>query len=234
MGCGSSGIRIGGFVKQSLIDWEGVLAAVVFTKGCNLRCGYCHNPSLVIPALLERTPDIPEAEVLDYLARRRGWLEGVVVTGGEPTLQAGLPAFMRRVRALGYPIRLDTNGTHPEVVERLLAEGVVDGVAMDIKHLPEYEAYRRVTPLSETMMARIRRTIDLLRRSGVAYHFRTTVLPDLHTPEVRARLAELFAGDPYVEHVFRQEGLDGLVGDWIAAEDPFRTCDVPAPERETK
>ncbi len=215
---GEKGIRIGGFVRQSLIDWEGVLAAVVFTKGCNLRCGYCHNPSLVLPAMTERTADIPEEAVLEYLARRRGWLEGVVVTGGEPTLQAGLPDFLRRVRALGYRIKLDTNGTNPATVARLVEEGLVDCVAMDIKHLPEYDAYRSVTPLSEAMMADIRRTIALLHAGGVACQFRTTVLPELHTAAVRRRLSELFAADDYVEHEFRADGPDGLVGDYAAAE----------------
>lgn len=214
------GFRIGGFVKQSLIDWEGVLAAVVFTKGCNLRCGYCHNPSLVIPDALERTVDIPEEEVLDYLSRRRGWIEGVVVTGGEPTLQAGLADFLRRVRGLGYWIKLDTNGTDPDTVGRLLAEGLVDYVAMDIKHLPEYAAYRRVTPLSEAMMDNILRTVALLRSSGVACQFRTTVLPGLHTPEVCRRLEAMFAGEAYVEHEFRSDGPDGLVGDYLPPERP--------------
>ena len=129
MGCGSSGIRIGGFVKQSLIDWEGVLAAVVFTKGCNLRCGYCHNPSLVIPALLERTPDIPEAEVLDYLARRRGWLEGVVVTGGEAVVEAARKHTNKRLIAAGA-------GNPPVVVDETAdlaraAQSIVKGASFD-------------------------------------------------------------------------------------------------------
>ncbi|MFR7708434.1 MAG: anaerobic ribonucleoside-triphosphate reductase activating protein [Alistipes inops] len=119
-------IRIGGLVKQSLVDWDGVLSAVVFTKGCNFRCGYCHNPALVVPALMRERPDVAESEVFDYLARRRGWLDGVVVTGGEPTLHAGLPAFLERVKALGYRVKLDTNGTNPEMLRQLIASGAVD------------------------------------------------------------------------------------------------------------
>lgn len=127
-------IRIGGLVKQSFVDWDGVLSAVVFTKGCNFRCSYCHNPALVVPALMRERPDVAESEVFDYLARRRGWLDGVVVTGGEPTLHAGLPAFLERVKALGYRVKLDTNGTNPEMLRQLIASGAVDFVAMDIKH----------------------------------------------------------------------------------------------------
>ena len=116
-------IRIGGLVKQSFVDWDGVLSAVVFTKGCNFRCSYCHNPALVVPALMRERPDVAESEVFDYLARRRGWLDGVVVTGGEPTLHAGLPAFLERVKALGYRVKLDTNGTNPEMLRQLIASG---------------------------------------------------------------------------------------------------------------
>ena len=119
-------IRIGGLVKQSFVDWDGVLSAVVFTKGCNFRCSYCHNPALVVPALMRERPDVAESEVFDYLARRRGWLDGVVVTGGEPTLHAGLPAFLERVKALGYRVKLDTNGTNPEMLRQLIASGAVD------------------------------------------------------------------------------------------------------------
>ena len=93
-------MRIGGFVKQSLIDWEGVLSAVVFTKGCNFRCDYCHNPSLVLPSLTDHLPDLSETVIFDYLRRRREWIEGVVVTGGEPTLHPGLTGFLERVKRL--------------------------------------------------------------------------------------------------------------------------------------
>ena len=120
-------IRIGGLVKQSFVDWDGVLSAVVFTKGCNFRCGYCHNPALVVPALMRERPDVAESEVFDYLARRRGWLDGVVVTGGEPTLHAGLPAFLERVKALGYRVKLDTNGTNPEMLRRLIGYQAFSG-----------------------------------------------------------------------------------------------------------
>ena len=181
-------IRIGGLVKQSFVDWDGVLSAVVFTKGCNFRCSYCHNPALVVPALMRERPDVAESEVFDYLARRRGWLDGVVVTGGEPTLHAGLPAFLERVKALGYRVKLDTNGTNPEMLRQLIASGAVDFVAMDIKHFPDAEHYGAVTPLSQAMMDNVLRSIGILRRGGTEYELRTTLLPGIHTPPVRETL----------------------------------------------
>lgn len=207
-------MRIGGFVKQSLVDWEGVLSAVVFTKWCNFRCGYCHNPSLVLPALLNRTQDMDEQGILDYLTRRRGWLEGVVVTGGEPTMQPDLKEFLRGIKALGYRVKLDTNGTRPDLLEEIIAQGWVDAVAMDIKHLPRLEYYARVTPnITPGGMERIRRSVELLRQSGIEYQFRTTVVPGVHTPGEQQSLARLFADDPYVVHPFRDPGGEGILAD---------------------
>ncbi len=207
-------IRIGGLVKQSLVDWDGVLAAVVFTRGCNFRCGYCHNPALVVPELAHGRADVPVGAVFDYLSRRRGWLDGVVVTGGEPTVHAGLPDFIRRVKALGYRVKLDTNGTNSVMLERLLADRAVDYVAMDIKNVPDAAHYGRITPLASAMMDNVLRSIGLLRRSGVEHEFRTTLLPEVHTPAVRACLSKMFAGSRYVFHDFRNTGPDGLVADY--------------------
>lgn len=207
-------IRIGGLVKQSFVDWDGVLSAVVFTKGCNFRCSYCHNPALVVPALMRERPDVAESEVFDYLARRRGWLDGVVVTGGEPTLHAGLPAFLERVKALGYRVKLDTNGTNPEMLRQLIASGAVDFVAMDIKHFPDAEHYGAVTLLSQAMMDNVLRSIGILRRGGTEYELRTTLLPGIHTPPVRETLRRMFADCRYVFHEFRNTGPDGLVADY--------------------
>ena len=208
-------MRIGGFVKQSLIDWEGVLSAVLFTKWCNFRCGYCHNPSLVLPRLLNRTPDLDENEILDYLARRRQWLEGIVITGGEPTMQPDLDEFLSRLKALGYRVKLDTNGTRPDILERLITHRWVDAVAMDIKHLPQLPYYARITPnITPEGMKRIRQSITLLRQAGIEYQFRTTLVPGIHTPEEQQALARIFASDPYVVHPFRDPGGEGILSDY--------------------
>lgn len=202
-------MRIGGFLKQSLIDWDGKLAAVVFTKGCNFRCGYCHNPSLVVPKLLNREPDVSPEEVFDYLSVRRSWLDGVVVTGGEPTLQKDLPDFLKRVQALGLRVKLDTNGTHPEVLSELFRKKLVNFVALDVKHFVTREDYARVTPtITAAETEAIHRTLALLRQHGeVAREFRTTLVPGIHTPETARRLSEMFAPDTVRFQVFHEGDL---------------------------
>ena len=182
-------MRIGGFVKQSLIDWEGVLSAVVFTKGCNFRCDYCHNPSLVLPSLTDHLPDLSETVILDYLRRRREWIEGVVVTGGEPTLHPGLTGFLERVKGLGYRIKLDTNGTNTELLSALIDMGLVDCVAMDIKTIPDREHYAKIYPaVTDRQMDNVQRSIDLLRDSGIDYRFRTTLIPGVKDYAIREEL----------------------------------------------
>ncbi|HZJ73928.1 MAG TPA: anaerobic ribonucleoside-triphosphate reductase activating protein, partial [Perlabentimonas sp.] len=126
-------MRIGGFVKQSFIDWEGKITSVIFTKGCNFRCGFCHNPSLVLPKLIEQTPDIEVAAITEHLRKRKQWLDGVVITGGEPTLHNDLSTFIKTIKELGYPVKLDTNGSNPTLLKKLIADNSVDYVAMDIK-----------------------------------------------------------------------------------------------------
>ena len=179
-------MRIGGFVKQSLIDWEGVLSAVVFTKGCNFRCDYCHNPSLVLPSLTDHLPDLSETVILDYLRRRREWIEGVVVTGGEPTLHPGLTGFLERVKRHGYRIKLDTNGTNTELLSALidskttlaaqLAERFPQSITVhtDDFYLPPS---RRVTGWEKILCAnmdirRLRNEVVAPARAGQAFSYR--------------------------------------------------------------
>ena len=202
-------MRIGGFLKQSLIDWDGRIVAVVFTKGCNFRCGYCHNPSLVIPRLLDTTPDMDETEIFDYLERRRDWLDGVVVTGGEPTLHKDLAPFLERIRNIGLEVKLDTNGTHPDVLSELFRKKLVNFVALDVKHFVTHDYYARVTPtVSEAQIDAIRRTLTLLHEHPeVGRQFRTTLIPGVHAPEVAGQLSEMFAPDPIRFQEFRDGDL---------------------------
>lgn len=204
-------MRIGGFLKQSLIDWDGKLAAVVFTKGCNFRCGYCHNPSLVVPELLNRTPDVSEEEVFVYCSARREWLDGVVVTGGEPTLQPDLSDFLERLQALGLRVKLDTNGTHPEVLDELFRKNLVNFVALDVKHFVTREDYARVTPTASVAdVEAIRRTLALLREHReVGYELRTTLVPGVHASDVAERLSEMFAPKRIRFQQFRPGDLVG-------------------------
>lgn len=168
-------MRIGGFLPFSMIDYPGKLAAVVFTQGCNFRCPFCHNPSLLDASLPGR---VSEQEIFAFLSRRRGLLEGVVVTGGEPTIQTDLPEFMGRVKALGFLIKLDTNGSHPEMLERILQGGWVDFVEMDLKApWDRYFAAAGVAVDAE----RLQRSLAILRSSGISFGLRTTAVEPLHS-----------------------------------------------------
>lgn len=202
-------MRIGGLLKQSLIDWEGHLVAVVFTKGCNFRCGYCHNPLLVIPRLMECTPDIPPDEVLTYLKARRHWLDGVVVTGGEPTLQPDLAQFLEQVQQLGLQVKLDTNGTHPEVLTELFWKKLVNFVALDVKHFVTRADYARVTPtVTEAQVEAVRQTLALLHKHPeVEYQLRTTLIPGVHPAELPEALSALFAPQTIRFQTFREGDL---------------------------
>lgn len=162
-------MKIGGLVKFTLIDFPGCPAAIVFTQGCNFRCRYCHNPELVYPHLFEEP--VSEEEVKAFLVRRQGTLEGVVVSGGEPTLQPDLVRFMTDVKALGYKTKLDTNGSQPEVLRELIEKKLVDFIAMDIK--APLDKYALITGVDANATI-LRRSMDLIRQSGLRYEFRTT------------------------------------------------------------
>lgn len=172
-------MRISGLQKMTLLDYPGLVACTVFTGGCNLRCPFCHNASLVLP---ERSADeTDEAEVFRFLEKRQGMLDGVAVTGGEPLLHADLPDFLRRVRALGYRIKLDTNGTFPDRLRAVVEEGLVDRVAMDVKNAPLL--YGKTVGLHRFDIAPVERSKDYLLEGHVEYEFRTTVVRGLHTAE---------------------------------------------------
>lgn len=177
-------MRIGGLVRQSLIDWEGRLSAVVFTKGCNFRCGYCHNPYLVLPELLPQTPDVEETEVFDYLKKCSGWLDGVVITGGEPTVQPDLPAFIGRIKTMGFAVKLDTNGTNPTLLRRLISSRLIDAVAMDIKSELSLSAYRKINrAMTTNEFGRVCESVRLIEESGIEHQFRTTLIPNVQSSD---------------------------------------------------
>ena len=182
-------MKIGGFQKVSLIDYPGKISAIVFTQGCNFRCPFCHNPELVDPERFEGL--IPEAEILSFLEKRRGRLDAVVITGGEPTLQPELIPFVIHLKAMGYLIKLDTNGARPEVLEDMLGRGLLDYVAMDIK--APMERYDEVTK-TKTDTKRILRSISLIMGSGVDYEFRTTAVKSLLEPLELEAIGRLIPG----------------------------------------
>ena len=159
---------IGGLLKFSMIDFPGKISAIVFTQGCNLNCGYCHNPEL-IPTATEQP--YPDGDVLDYLQKRRGALDGVVITGGEPAIQPDLKDFIAKIKAMGYLVKLDTNGTNPAALRDLLQSNLLDFVAMDIK--APMEKYDEVCGVPVNI-DNIKASIEMIEASGVAHEFRTT------------------------------------------------------------
>jgi pyruvate formate lyase activating enzyme len=178
-------MKIGGLQKISFIDYPGRIGAVVFVQGCNFRCPYCHNPELVDPA--RYGPLLDEGAVLSFLEKRRGKLDAVTLTGGEPTLQPDLADFLRQIRGMGYLIKLDTNGSHPEVIATLIREKLVDCLAMDIKG--PREKYARIAR-AEVDLAAIDRSIDGITESGLEHEFRTTVVPSQITMDDLLSIAE--------------------------------------------
>lgn len=182
-------MKIGGFQKVSLIDYPGKICAIVFTRGCNFRCPYCHNPELVLPE--NYSPLIPEEEIFSFLEKRRGKLDAVEITGGEPTLQEDLTEFIRKIKEMGFLVKLDTNGSFPSVLEKVIYSGLVDYIAMDVK--APLEKYRQVTH-SEIDTDKIRQSIELIKNSGINYEFRTTVVKSLLSENDILKIGELVKG----------------------------------------
>lgn len=184
-------MNIAGFQKLTLLDYPGHTACTVFTGGCNLRCPFCHNAGLVLSPGEE--PGVPEEEVFSYLEKRRGILDGVVVTGGEPLLHRELPAFLEKVKARGFAVKLDTNGSFPERLEALVLAGLADYVAMDIKNSPAL--YERTAGVPGLDIAPIARSKEFLMEGRVDFEFRTTLVKGLHTEESVTDIARFLAGE---------------------------------------
>ena len=180
---------IGGFQKFSLIDYPGKICAIVFTQGCNFRCPYCHNPELVKPELFERP--IPEEEILSFLKNRVGKLDAVEITGGEPTLQRDLLEFIKKIKDMGFLMKLDSNGTNPEILEKAIKEKIVDYLAMDVK--APLEKYSKVVG-TKVDTKKIRQSIDLIMNSGIDYEFRTTIVRSLLSKEDIIGIGKLIRG----------------------------------------
>ncbi len=175
--------------KFSLIDYPGKICAIIFTRGCNFRCPYCHNPELVDSSLFGEA--ITDDEVFDFLEKRRGKLDAVNITGGEPTLQTDLIEFAERIRSLGYMIKIDTNGSFPKVLDKLISRGLLDYIAMDVKApLEKYEEIARTPVTPEDIV----KSIKLIMNSGIDYEFRTTITEFLLTENDIEKIGILISG----------------------------------------
>ena len=194
-------MKIAGFEKMSLVDYDGKVASTVFTAGCNFRCSFCHNSSLVVG---ENFPQIDEEEFFAYLKKRQGILDGVCVSGGEPTLQPDLIPFIEKIKDLGYFVKLDTNGTNPEIVKTLHTQGLCDYFAMDIKS--SKDDYAKITCIDKLELSKIERTIEYFLTNNVDYEFRTTLISPYHTPTSAIKIGEWIKG---AKKYFLQKFVDG-------------------------
>ena len=182
-------MRLGGLQKVSLIDYPGKVACVIFTQGCNFRCGYCHNPGLVLPETFSDSLD--PKDIFAFLHQRKKYLQGVVVSGGEPTIHADLIVFLSRIKELGFAIKLDTNGSHPQRLQEAIHLGLLDFIAMDIKApLHRYEHTVGVPCLE----GNIKESMDIVIKSGIEHEFRATVVKSLCAQDDLAQMAGLAQG----------------------------------------
>jgi anaerobic ribonucleoside-triphosphate reductase activating protein len=209
-----SGIRIGGLQKMTLLDYPGKVAATVFTGGCTFKCPFCHNRDLVfVPDNYEfYDPD----EVLSYLEKRKGILDGVCITGGEPLIQEGLTDYVSAIKAMGYLVKLDTNGYHPARLQAIVETGLVDYVAMDIKNCEERYAETAGLNPEVFRMEKIRKSMEILMNGPVEFEFRTTVVREFHSKEDLIKLAEMIRGCPHYYLQQYNEGPNVIQPGWSA------------------
>ena len=206
-------MKIGGLQKTTLLDYPGKVACTVFTPGCNFRCPFCHNGSLVLGG----EEELSEEELLGFLKKRRGILDGVCMTGGEPLLQLGLADFLSRVKELGYAVKLDTNGSFPERLRRAVSGGLVDYVAMDIKNSPE--KYAETVGVPDFDLGPVRESAAYLLSGATDYEFRTTVVREFHEASDFERIGAWIAGAPrYFLQSFKDSG--DLLGEGMTAYPP--------------
>ncbi len=191
-------MRIGGFNKLTTQDFPGNLACIIFTNGCNFDCDYCYNRDLVE----SHAPEISEEEIFSYLNQRKNMLDGVVISGGEPTIWNDLIPFMGKIKELGLKIKLDTNGYRPELLKEILDKNLVDYIAMDIKALFN-EYYKIVNRKLDT--DKLIESINLIKKSKVDHEFRTTIIKGFHTIEDLDKIVEVVDGSPYYLQNFRME-----------------------------
>lgn len=196
-------IQIGGLQKVTLIDYPGKLAATVFCLGCNFRCPFCYSSELVLPEKIKKQPKISEKEVFKFLEERKELIDAIVLCGGEPCLNKDLPQFCKKIKKLGYLIKIDTNGSNPRMLKKLIDEKLVDYVAMDIKGPKErYSEFAGV----KVNIKKIQKSIDILKEGKVDCEFRSTIVPTLHKREDVIEMAKWIKGaKKYYLQNFRPE-----------------------------
>jgi pyruvate formate lyase activating enzyme len=205
-------MNFNGFQKLTLLDYPGKVACTLFTAGCNLRCPFCHNASLVTH--IDNTNIYNKEEILSYLGKRQGILEGVCISGGEPLMQKEIEDFISEVKSLGYSVKLDTNGFYPDKLISLVEKGLIDYVAVDIKN--SYSKYAKTTGIENLDLAPLKRTVEFLLSGKVDFEFRTTIVEGLHTEADILDIGKTIKGAP---RYFLQNFVDSgdLIGEGLGA-----------------
>lgn len=196
-------MKISGLQKLTLLDYPGHLACTVFTASCNFRCPFCQNASLVLSP--KEISQYREEEILNFLSSRKHILEGLCISGGEPTMQTDLIDFIRKVKSMGYSVKLDTNGTHPELLRELIEDQLIDMVAMDIKN--SQESYSKTSGIDTLNINSIEESVNLLKEGRLPYEFRTTIVRELHTKKDMVAIGKWLSGSsPYYLQAFVDSG----------------------------
>lgn len=198
---GDNFMKISGFQKLTLLDFPGHTACTLFTSGCNMRCPFCHNTPLVTG---EAEESYSEEEILSYLKKRQGILDGVAITGGEPLLHKDIGDFIRKIKEAGYKVKLDTNGSKSDILQSLITDGLVDFIAMDIKNTPEKYA---ITSGSSIPYSEIEKSIEIIKNSEIPHEFRTTVVREFHRSEDILEIAKMLGkSEKYYLQQFKDSG----------------------------
>ncbi|MBP9988726.1 MAG: anaerobic ribonucleoside-triphosphate reductase activating protein [Ruminococcus sp.] len=213
-----------GFQKMTLLDFPGKVACTAFTGGCNLRCPFCHNALLVTE--IDNSATIDGSEIIGFLKKRQGLLDGICITGGEPMLQNGLMDFICEIKQMGYAVKLDTNGSFPDKLKALVKENLLDYVAVDIKN--SKEKYAQTVGVKDYDISAIEETVDFLLQGNVDFEFRTTVVKELHTVQDIEKICQWIKGAPrYFLQNFTDSG--NVIGDnlhEVGKEEMFKMADI--------
>lgn len=199
---------IAGLQRTTLLDYPGKLACIIFLAGCNFRCNWCYSSELVLPLKIVKQPKFSEKEIFDFLRSRQGLLEGVVICGGEPTINKELPQFIEKIKKLGFLVKLDTNGSNPKMLKDLVNAKLIDYVAMDIKTSPESQVYKDIM-IEGIKIEDIKESVEFLKKGLVDFEFRTTVVNSIHNKEDFVKIAKWIGGSniKYYLQNFRPEKL---------------------------
>jgi len=212
---------IAGLQKTTLIDYPGKIACVIFLAGCNFRCPWCYSSELVLPLKIAKQPRLSEKEILDFLRQRKGLLEGVVLCGGEPTINKDLTQFIEKIKNLGYPVKLDTNGSNPDMLKDLVKANLIDYVAMDIKTVAGSPVYKNLMTDGATI-GKIKESVGFLKSGRIDFEFRTTVVSSIHKKEDFLEIAK-WIGGPEVKYYLQNFRAEKTIDPEFEKVQPFKT-----------